>query len=185
LTALAYFYFSFSDTEKQKVDVMLASLIKQICVRRANIPQSVKRLEDYKRKGERPDNKILEATLMASISGFSAVYIVIDGLDECPLFNGQREMLLKTLHNILSNKCLENLHVFLTSRPEPDIDLKMRALLYRPLRSEVDLLAHQQTLDKDICRYINSTLATDKFKSWPDNIKEQAKQSLSKRVDCM
>jgi hypothetical protein len=164
---------------------MLASLIKQICFRQARIPQLVERLGNYKTKGERPDNKTLEAALMASISGFSAVYIVIDGLDECPLFNGQRETLLKSLHNILSDKRLENLHIFFTSRKEPDIDLKIRALLCWPLRSEIDLLAYQQTLNKDICLYIGSTLASDKFISWPDDIKNQAKQSLFERADCM
>lgn len=164
---------------------MLASLIKQICARRASIPQLVERLGDYKTKGERPDNETLEAALMASMSGFSAAYIIIDGLDECPLFNGQREMLLKTLQHILSNKKNNNLHIFFTSRKEPDIDLEIRALLCPPLRLEIDLLAHQQTLNKDIDLYINSILATGKFKSWPAEIKEQAIQSLVEKADYM
>lgn len=164
---------------------MLASLIKQIYSRRASIPQLVELLGDYKTKGERPDIKTLEAALIASILGFSAAYIIIDGLDECPLFNGQREMLLKSLQRILSNEKNNNLHIFFTSRREPDIDLKIRALLCPPLRLEIDLLAYQQTLNKDIRLYIDLTLATDKFKSWPAEIKEQAKQSLIEKADYM
>ncbi|KAL6887030.1 ankyrin repeat-containing domain protein [Trichoderma evansii] len=184
-TALAYFYFSFSDIEKQKVDAMLASLIKQICSRRSDTPQLIEKFRDYKTKGERPDNEALEAALVATTPGFSAVCIIIDGLDECPLFNNEREKLLKSLQHILLNDDLKNLHIFLTSRKEPDIDLKIRGLLSSPSRLENDLLAHQETINEDIRLYIGLTLATDDFKSWPADIKEEAKQPLTEKADCM
>ncbi|KAL6823367.1 ankyrin repeat-containing domain protein [Trichoderma camerunense] len=172
-TALAYFYFSFSDIKKQEVDGMLASLIKQICSDLPNIPKLVKRLGDYKTKGERPDTKTLEEALLASTSELSSVHFVIDGLDECPLLGRQREKLLKSLHCILLN-APKNLHIFLTSRKEHDIGLKIHAFLSPPARIEIDLLARQWTLDNDIRQYIISTLTTDDFKLWPVDIKEEA-----------
>ncbi|KAL7790500.1 ankyrin repeat-containing domain protein [Trichoderma afarasin] len=145
-TAVAYFYFSFSDVKKQEVDGMLASLIKQICSCLPAIPQLVKKLGHYKTKGERPDTETLEAALVASALKLSAVYLVIDGLDECPL---------------------------LASRKEYDIGLKIRALLSPPERIEIDLLVQQETLNRDIHHYIISTLAADDFQFWPDDVRFQ------------
>ncbi|UKZ61613.1 uncharacterized protein TrAtP1_002873 [Trichoderma atroviride] len=73
----------------------------------------------------------------------------------------------------------------MTSRKEQDIDLKIRALLSLPARQEIDLLARQDTLDNDICQYINSTLATDDFMSWKDDVKEEVRQALIKKADSM
>ncbi|KAL6786735.1 ankyrin repeat-containing domain protein [Trichoderma sp. SZMC 28012] len=183
-TAVAYFYFSFSDVKKQEVDGMLASLIKQICSCLPAIPQLVKQLGNYKSKGERPDTETLEAALVASTLKLSAVYLIIDGLDECPLLGKQREKLLKTLQNILSN-APKNSHVFLASRKEYDISLKLRALLSPPERIEIDLLIQQETLNNDIHHYIISTLATDDFQCWPVDVKEEVKESLIKKADSM
>lgn len=90
---------------------MLTSLIKQICSDLPDAPKLVKRLGDYKTKGERPDTKTLVEALLASISEFSFVHFIIDGLDECPLLGRHREKLLKSLHYILSN-APKNLHIF-------------------------------------------------------------------------
>lgn len=144
----------------------------------------VKQLGDYKTKGERPDTKALEAALIASTLKLSSVHFVIDGLDECPLLGRQRERLLKTLHNILSNTP-KSFHVFLTSRKEHDIGLKIRAFLSPSNRIEIDLLARQWTLNNDIRQYIISTLATNNFEDWSVNIKEEVQRSLIRKADSM
>ncbi|KAK5989674.1 Ankyrin-3-like protein [Cladobotryum mycophilum] len=183
-TTLAYFYFSFSDREKQKVDGMLASLIKQICSCRPNVPQLVQQLTEYKNRGEHPDTRTLEAMLIASVLGFSGVYIVIDALDECPVLGEQRGKLLKSLCRILGD-APDNLHILFTSRKEPDIDIAIRTLLSPPSRIEVDLLAYREILNRDIYRYIDATLATDDYQSWPESIKELARKSLIEKADGM
>ncbi|QYT00974.1 hypothetical protein H0G86_008031 [Trichoderma simmonsii] len=185
-TALAYFYFSFSDIKKQQVNEMLASLIKQVCSNRPGVSQlhAIKRLNDYKTKGQRPDTQTLEAALLSSTSGYSAVYIIIDGLDECPLLGGQREQLLKSLRRILA-AASDNFHTFLTSRKEPDINLRISPLLSSPAKIEIDLLNYQQAIDNDIRQYINLTLATDDFDKWPEEVKEEARQLLIQKADCM
>ncbi|KAK4067399.1 uncharacterized protein Triagg1_7579 [Trichoderma aggressivum f. europaeum] len=185
-TALAYFYFSFSDIKKQQVNEMLASLIKQICSNRFDVSQldAIKRLNDYKMKGQRPDTQTLETALLSSTSGCSAVYIIIDGLDECPLLGGQREQLLKSLRRILA-AASDNFHIFLTSRKKPDINLRIRPLLSSPAKIEIDLLSHQQAIDDDIRQCINVTLATDDFDTWPEEVKEEARQLLAQKADCM
>lgn len=183
-TVVSYFYFSFSDPEKQKVDVMLASLTKQICARQTKRSQLMERLGQYKSSGQRPDTETLEAVLIASASEFANVYIVIDALDECPLFNEQRAKLLKSLRRILAiapNK----FHFFFTSRKEPDIDDKIRPILSSTDKNEIDLLARQQTIDRDINHYIDSQLNGEEYKSWPKSVKEKARELLVEKADCM
>ncbi|KAK1254875.1 hypothetical protein MKX08_008870 [Trichoderma sp. CBMAI-0020] len=182
-TALAYFYFSFSDTQKQNVDGMLASLIKQVGSRQLN-KQLLQRLGEYMTKGQRPDAKTLREILISSLSRFSDVYVVIDALDECPVLNERRERLLESLDYILANTP-DSLHVFLTSRKEPDIDAQIRDHLSKPWKIEIDLLAHQEILNRDICHYIDSKLATKKFKSWPESMKMKARESLLGKADSM
>jgi hypothetical protein len=75
--------------------------------------------------------------------------------------------------------------IFLTSRREQDIDLKIRTLLSPPARIEIDLLVRREILDNDIRHYIISTLATYNFKGWSVDIKEEVKQSLIKKADSM
>ncbi|PNP58266.1 hypothetical protein THARTR1_01781 [Trichoderma harzianum] len=183
-TVVSYFYFSFSDPEKQNVDVMLASLTKQICARQTQRSQLMERLGQYKISGQRPDTETLEAVLIASASEFANIYVVIDALDECPLLNEQRAKLLKSLRRILAiapNK----FHFFFTSRKEPDIDDKIRPILSSTNKNEIDLLARQQTINRDIIHYIDSQLNGDEYKSWPKSVKEEARESLVKKADCM
>lgn len=181
---VSYFYFSFSDPEKQKVDVMLASLTKQICSRQTQRSQLTARLRQYKLNGQRPDTETLEAVLIASASESANVYIVIDALDECPLLNEQRAKLLKSLRRILAI-APSKFHFFFTSRKEPDIDDKIRPILSSTDRNEIDLLARQQTINRDINHYIDSQLNGDEYKSWPKSVKEEARESLVEKADCM
>ncbi|KAL7917449.1 ankyrin repeat-containing domain protein [Trichoderma austrokoningii] len=125
--AIAYFYFSFSDVEKQRVDWKGETTTE---------PQFIEQFGEYKRRAERPDHQALKSALIGSTKGFSAVYIIIDGLDES-IRDRQREKFLKSLEYILSND-----------------------------------------------RY-RSTLATDDFKSWLVEIKEEARESLIKQSDSM
>ncbi|KAI8188598.1 hypothetical protein K4K48_006468 [Colletotrichum sp. SAR 10_66] len=127
-TVLAYFYFNFGSLEQQSLAIMLSSLVKQLCASRPDTPQTIKNLEDYKTKGERPDTKTLEEALIESTRGFSDVFIVVDALDECPTLNGQRGKLLASLTRIVA-AMPDNLHLFCTSRAEPDISTAINKLL--------------------------------------------------------
>ncbi|KAL7935792.1 ankyrin repeat-containing domain protein [Trichoderma chlorosporum] len=184
MTVLAYFYFSFSDIQKQNVDGMLASLIKQISAHRPYIPQSVQRLGHYKHNGGRPDTKTLIEALIDSMEGFSAVYIVIDALDECPMLNDVRKTLLKSLYDMLK-KAADSLHILCTSRKEVDIDKATRPLLSEPWGSEIDLSIQHEVLDDDIGRYIDFVLADAEYDTWPEDIKKESKNALMEKADGM
>lgn len=183
-TALAYYYFSFSDAKKQDVIGMLASIVKQLCARRPLLPQLVESFYEYKERGERPDTKTLEAALLAALDGFSMVHIVIDALDECPRLNNERERLLYILGRICKT-APPNLHIFCTSRKEADIDAALGLLLSPPQRVAIDLARVESELVQDIGLYIDSILASGDFGSWPNDLKIEARAVLIERADVM
>lgn len=142
-TAVAYFYFSFTDAKKQDATEMLASLVRQICARRPNMPQPVQDRVGHKDGGKRLDVDKLKTALEATIRGFSAVYLVVDGLDECPALSGERECLLDNLRWIIAS-APDSVHIFCTSRKDADIDAALSPLLspptppFQPTRESLD-----------------------------------------------
>ncbi|KAK4085199.1 uncharacterized protein Triagg1_189 [Trichoderma aggressivum f. europaeum] len=184
-TALAYFFFSFSDLEKQKVNNMLSSLVKQLCSRRPDTPPPIQSLNEYMEKGQRPDTQTLEAMLTAVARGFSAVHIVIDALDECPTLQGERKKLLSSLRRIIT-AAPANFHVLCTSRKEADIDAIMSFLLSPSSNTAaIDLTIRRDVLDRDIGMFIDLTLASEEYSSWPEVIKKEARDSLIEKADGM
>ncbi|KAI8951140.1 ankyrin repeat-containing domain protein [Xylaria longipes] len=183
-SASAYFFFSFSDLEKQKVDAMLGSLIKQLYASRPDTPQVIKNLGEYKKKGERPDTKTLEAALIAAGSGFSSVSIVIDALDECPALNEERNKLLGSLGRIIATMP-DNFQLFCTSRAEPDIKLAISIFMSPPSRADIDLTVKTRGVNHDIGLYIDSVFASANYNSWPSDLKAEAKALLIQRADGM
>ena len=180
-TALAYFYFSFADLKKQNVAEMLASLVKQLCSCRPDTP--IHNLVQFKERGERPDIGTLEAALAATMRGFGRVHLVIDGLDECPALNGERGDLLDTFCRIVTT-APENVHILCTSRKEADIGDAIIPLLSPRANNSVDLSRRQRHLD-DIGLYIDSTLASRDYGSWPDSVKAEVRNALIEKSDGM
>lgn len=183
-TALAYFFLSFSDSKKQSVVEMLASLIKQLCASRPDTPETVKSLSEYKDKGGRPDTRTLEAALLATVRGFSAAFIVVDALDECPTLTKERAKLLSSLGRIIA-AMPDNLHIICTSRPEADIKAAMSAVLSPRQRVAIDLTTDREGLDDDIGLYIDTMLASADYGLWPDELKADAKALLIEKADGM
>ncbi|KAL1838401.1 hypothetical protein VTJ49DRAFT_2685 [Mycothermus thermophilus] len=183
-TALAYFYFSFADTQKQKVQSMASSLLRQLCCRRPDTPRPIQDLAQFKERGERPDLKSLEAALAATARGFKMVHIILDGLDECPALDGQRKRLLDSLRRIMAilPDCV---HLLFTSRKEPDIEASLRPLIVPPARQDIDLSGNREEIDGDIWVYIESTLESEEFDDWPETLKVEVGKQLLKKADGM
>jgi hypothetical protein len=167
------------------VEEMLSSVIKQLCCRRPDTPASVQSLQKYKEKGQRPDRETLEDALASSMHGFLDLYIVLDALDECPSESGERDKLLRTLLR-LHHKDQPNLHLFLTSRREEDIEFELKPSSSGPSAIiDIDLSAVQAALEHDIGLYIDQTFDQQPFRRWPGELKEVAKSALVKNSDGM
>lgn len=164
---------------------MLASLVKQLCSRQPDTPQSIKSLYELKEKGQRPPNETLEAILTTVARGYLTVYIVIDALDECPLLDGERRRLFGSLRQIMA-ATPANIHIFCTSRSEADIDSAMGTLLPPPLQvAMVNITVRRNAIDHDIGLFIDLTLSSYEYQSWPEDIKAEARKSLVDKADGM
>ena len=113
-TGIAYIYCNFKRQNEQKIDDLLASVLKQLAESQSSLPGSVKDLYDQhraKRTGPLLD-EILRA-LQSVIALYSKVFIVVDALDECQVSDGCRTKFLTEIFN-LQAKC--GVHLFATSR---------------------------------------------------------------------
>ncbi|CZR54758.1 uncharacterized protein PAC_04642 [Phialocephala subalpina] len=113
------------------------------------------------------------------IQALGHVFIVLDALDECPQ-NGDREQLLGVISDMKS-RSLDNLHVLVTSRREPDIEEAMLSLLTVPA---IPLQGPQ--VDLDIKLHISSQLSADpKLKKWPKEVKAKIENTLTDKANGM
>jgi ankyrin repeat domain-containing protein 50 len=195
-TAIAYYYFSFSETSKQSTTSLLSSLIRQLCGHRPDTPQPLLDLNKYRDRNQRPDLETLKKTFQATAADFQRVYVVIDALDECPNVDTERERLLDCLVSI-NGWGLPNLHMAFTSRNESDIQFKISPLLSpksvahtvlppnSTLGVEIDLQEYHNAVNRDICSFIDQKLASSGFKTWKDALKSDAKKVLLEKADGM
>ena len=118
---VAYFYFDYCEQgdnaqEYQPDDAMLASLLKQLALTKAVLPEPVLDLHQRMRRQQRqPKQRDLEHTLLRTCSEFDRVFFVIDALDECS--KSQRKAVLRTLRNV--SQC-SPVKILITSRPHAE-----------------------------------------------------------------
>ncbi|KAH9203390.1 hypothetical protein DL95DRAFT_399380, partial [Leptodontidium sp. 2 PMI_412] len=122
--AIAYFYFDFNDTEKQRHDKFTHSLVEQLAMQSAKALACLELLFSRCQDGkQQPTQDALEVTLQQMLDEFGETFIILDALDECR----EREellILLKTLTSWGTGK----LHLLATSRRERDIEETLEPL---------------------------------------------------------
>ena len=154
-----YFYFDFRDTNKQRHDNMIRSLLTQLCVQCGGVPHAVRTLYDSCVCGvQQPTIKVLTDTLRHLAEELQQTFVILDALDECT----DRQGLLRFIEEIYGWK-LGSLHLLVTSRREMDIEYSLD-----PLIKEQDSISLQSTLvDEDIRVYVHERLQTDPgLKRW-------------------
>jgi NACHT domain len=151
---VVYYYFDFSEPQKQVPELMVRSIITQL-VRRCGItPQSLRTLFSASKDGRQPVSidAYLEC-LRDFTKHFSHVYLVLDALDEC---RGRGE-----LTDILSAMVrweVDALQLLVTSRKERVIERSLEDLV-----EEGNVICLQsQIVDKDIQLYTHERLSNDK-----------------------
>lgn len=188
-TGLAYFYIRFNDAKKQDLGTVLGSLIRQLCVQLLSaqlqvVPPAIERLNSLQEQGLRPDAKKLEEALTALLGGFEAVFIILDGLDECHELGGERGRLLDAIERFVEAK-IPSLHIFCSSRKEPDIDHVLGPLCSQAPNFLIDLATTRRKVDNDIGRYVDSVLSSGIHGRWPRNIKTEIRTKLLEKADGM
>ncbi|KAH0563190.1 hypothetical protein GP486_002236 [Trichoglossum hirsutum] len=178
-SSIAYFYFSFNDTEKQKTCNFLRSVLAQLANQRQRIPDSLQSLYNGYRHGQ-PPTADLKRTLQSVLKLSGQTFIIADALDECPS-NGTERVELCALLTEFSRWALPNLHILVTSRNEPDINEALSALVTFPA-----ICIQSKQVDADIRLYVKTELENDpKLKKWSIQIKKEIENTLVEGADGM
>jgi hypothetical protein len=165
---------------------LVRSLIKQLYCRRPNTPEAVEALHKYRENGQNPEPDDLWNALVATIRGFSGVYLVLDALDEYSLDVSERKRLLDFIRQIQGSE-LKNLHTLCTSRREADIEKAFRTLFSVSATANVDvnLINYRYKVDHDISLHIDKTLGSGTYDEWSEELKKEVRQALVERADGM
>ncbi|KAH7014113.1 uncharacterized protein B0I36DRAFT_425694 [Microdochium trichocladiopsis] len=145
-----YFYFDFSNVEKQQNRNALRSVVDQLYHRNEKAHAELEALYAACYAGKRqPDPQQLQETLakMARACAETKIYIVLDALDECTT----REELWPWLQELQS---VSNVHVLATSRDELDIRSAISLLTVEQQRMSV----HASLIEADIESYVRATI---------------------------
>jgi hypothetical protein len=184
---LAYFYFDFRDEQKQNVRNVVTSLLIQLSAYSKPCCDIIYRLYSTHGKGmQQPSNRILIDCLkeMLAIAAQHPIFIVMDALDECPDLGmpTPRDAVLNFVKVLV---CLHlqvpNLHIFVTSRPEVDIQTRLK-----PLAVNAISLQDESRQKVAISNFVSSVMSSDEqMKQWLDEDKRLVAKELSERADGM
>ena len=186
LATMAYYYFDFRDVKKQDSYGLVCSLISQLSARSDSCFNILSQLYSENDRGiQKPDVDELKAcmTYMLSLPGQAPIYIIIDGLDECPNSYGTpttREEVLNLIEDLVDLK-LPNVHLCVASRPEIDI----RTVL-TTLTSNLISLHDEGGQKDDIIVYIKSVVHSDRWmQKWREEDRDLVIDTLSQNADGM
>jgi len=183
---IAYFYCDFRDPKKQEASGLLASLVSQLSAKSDPCYNILSALySEYDGGSRRPaDDELLNCLeKMIKTEGLPTVYIIIDGLDECPNDSGvkpHREWVLELVNKLVDLQ-LPNVRICATSRPEADIQTALASLASHSIS-----LHGEAGQKKDIADYVRFIVNSDrKMRRWRENDKETVITILARKADGM
>ena len=184
LTSMAYFYCDFRDPKKQSPDGLLSSFLHQLCAQSDACCDMLFSLYSTHACGRRlPSIGVLTQCLkdMLRLLVQEPVYIVVDGLDECPGIPGSPSSRLTILRLIqeLVNLHFSNLHICVLSHPSPDIEFYLAPLVSRRVS-----LHDESGQMQDIIHYLRSMLNTHpKMRGWKASDKVDVVNKMFRKAD--
>jgi len=186
MATMAYFYCDFRDENKQNCRNLLLSILSQLWDQSNLCCDILARIYLAHDKGKRNPSDDTLAKCLTEVLSFTAqspVYLIVDGVDECPNNSGMptpREEVLDLIKT-LAGLHLQNLHLCVTSRPEIDIQTTLEPL------TSLRVSLHDQTgQKKDIIDSITSVASLDtKMRKWREEDRNLVIETFSKRATGM
>lgn len=179
----AAWHLRFDFDESKRLNLMLASLIRQLaskCQRFAD-DRSFSTFRGYQDDGELPtETKELLVCLRRFISKIDRdVFLVLDGVDQCPDRQGMRDSDRKLLDIIgeLAHKGYTNLHILVISRDEKDIRSYFEKNMQEMLASVDVRKGLGEALDILINKKLEGTTMTAMLKE-DQNLKQKIDERL-------
>ena len=186
--SMGYFYFDFRDTHKQHGRDLVTSLLCQLSARSDPRRDILLRLHAAHDGGARqPTDQDLTNCLkeMLTLLDQCPAYLIIDGLNESADTSGipsPREHVLQLITELVE-LCLSDLHICVTSRPNPEIEK-----VFEPLTPLHVSLHDERGQRKDIMDYVRSVVYSNSeriIKGWGKEEKDLVFETLCKRADGM
>jgi len=146
----AYFYFSFSDTQKQSYVSLLLSMITELS--RGRVVHPLLQAAYDRSHPHTPPNHVLEELLIAFLEAADISYLVVDALDECS--EEQREQIIEGFKRV--THAVPTTRLLMTSRREADIEDLMTPWC------DTRLAIDEVGVNADIDVFVKNALATDK-----------------------
>ncbi|KAH7019659.1 hypothetical protein EDB80DRAFT_525112, partial [Ilyonectria destructans] len=159
---IAYHYCNFRHQDNENASVILASILKQLAQCLGSLPDALTTLYDkHKAKDTWPLFKEIASALESVASLHSRVFIVIDGLDECPVWRGILAQLRglrgantlitsRAIPEIVNDKELEGSSVLEIRASDTDV----REYLEHKMSKLGGFVMRDRQLQEDICKAI-------------------------------
>ncbi|KAJ5622285.1 hypothetical protein N7528_005517 [Penicillium herquei] len=169
---IAYIYCNFRQQGDQKINDLLASLLKQLTRKCQHFPDSVQALYKRHRSGAtRPSTLELSNALQTIAGTFSRIFIIVDALDECQT-SSRLQFLPELFH--LQARCGAN--IMATSRVTPEITAQFKDSFLLEIRAT----------DEDVRMYLDGHMSQLRpFVRDNSQLKEEIKNAISEAVDGM
>ena len=143
---LAYIYCNYKYQSGVDASALLAALLKQLVQSQFFIDESVSNLyQQHTSRGTRPSFLEISAALQTVLRSFSATYIVVDAMDECPNKNGARDQAWSSLREIQHGT---DLRLLATSRSIPAVVEQFMSLPILKIRAS----------DTDVNQYVKGQI---------------------------
>jgi len=186
LASLAFFYCDFRDEQKKGIRGLVSSLLVQLCDQSDAYYGVVYDFYTAHRSGDQhaSDNELAQLLKkVLALPGQPTVYLIVDALDECPTTSGLpslREDVLGLVKDLVGLR-IPNLRMYVTSRPEADIEPFLG-----PLVSCSVSLHRESGQVLDIEEYVKFVVTTDpKMRTWRQADKKLVIEVLTKKADGM
>ena len=171
---IAYLYCDFRRQHEQKIEDLLASLLKQLAQQQASMPDGVQTLYNhYKNQPKRPTLDEIFSILHSVSILYPRVYIIVDALDECQVTNGCRTKLLSDVFELQSRV---RANIFSTSRYNPEILERFKESISLEIRAK----------DEDVQTYLAGHMKRlPSFVLSSPDLQSEVKATISKAVNGM
>lgn len=147
-STVLYFYFEFSDRQKQSIDGCIASLILQLALISDNFSHVLNLYTDCGQGKRTPNLSELLNVLELGAKLAKKVYLVFDALDECAEEDVMMRLISEQLHSMHGG-----ISTLITSRKKPELDIDgFNGLI-------VSINVQQDLIDPDIQTCIRTRLA--------------------------
>ncbi|KAK1725319.1 nucleoside phosphorylase domain-containing protein, partial [Colletotrichum acutatum] len=178
-----YFYFTFTDTKKQSLDMAVRSLVYQLYCQSKPAEVYLNSVFDSRANNlAQPDTNCLCSWFEAMVKETGEVWIVLDALDEwetnheCQEGQALKNKGLLPWIKTLLKSWESNFHIIFTSRDEKNIRKALEAI-----PENMQISVRNEHVDADIQSFIQTTIATwDDLCEWKDD--QTSRQKVEKHL---